>query len=99
MEASLARLGPFLATLKQGFARYGLDLDATLDQVQATLLEQTGDSARVRLRYRLGEGEVDTVLALQRIYGHWYLRDYLRNAEASLQPEATEGATLANTNR
>jgi hypothetical protein len=97
MEASLARLGPFLATLKQGFARYGLDLDATLDQVQATLLEQTGDSARVRLRYRLGDGEVDTVLALQRIDGHWYLRDYLRNAEASLQPDVPEGATLAKT--
>ena len=97
MEASLARLGPFLAALKQGFARYGLDLDATLDQVQATLLEQTGDSARVRLRYRLGDGEVDTVLALQRIDGHWYLRDYLRHAEASLQPEAADAATLAKT--
>ena len=97
MDASLARLGPFLATLKQGFARYGLDLDATLGQLQATLLEQTGDSARVRLRYRLGEGEVDTVLALQRIDGHWYLRDYLRRAEASLQPDAAEPATLATT--
>ena len=97
MEASLARLGPFLAALKQGFARYGLDLDATLDRVQATLLDQTGDTARVRLRYRLGEGEVDTVLALQRIDGHWYLRDYLRHAEASLQPDAAEGTTLAKT--
>ena len=97
MDASLARLGPFLATLKQGFARYGLDLDATLGQLQATLLEQTGDSARVRLRYRLGEGEVDTVLALHRIDGHWYLRDYLRRAEASLEPDAAEPSTLATT--
>lgn len=97
MDASLARLGPFLAVLKRGFARYGLDLDATLDHVQATLLDQTGDTARVRLRYRLGPGEVDTVLALQRIDGHWYLRDYLRNAEASLQPRAADAATLAKT--
>ena len=95
MEASLARLGPFLAALKQGFARYGLDLDATLDQVQATLLDQTGDTARVRLRYRLGEGEIDTVLALQRIDGHWYLRDYLRHAEASLQPSDPDGTAMA----
>ena len=97
MDASLSRLGPFLAALKQGFARYGLDLDATLDQMQATLLDQTGDTARVRLRYRLGEGDVDTVLALQRIEGHWYVRDYLRHAEASLQPRAAEAATLAKT--
>lgn len=96
MEASLARLGPFMAALKQGLGRYGLDLDATLDQAQATLLEQTGDSARVRLRYRLGEGAVDTVLALQRVDGRWYLRDYLRHAEASLQP-AADGATVAKT--
>ena len=97
MEASLARLGPFLAALKQGLARYGLDLDATLDQAQATLLEQTGDSARVRLRYRLGEGAVDTVLVLQRVEGRWYLRDYLRHAEASLQPAVADAATLART--
>lgn len=96
MEASLSRLGPFLAALKQGLARYGLDLDATLDQAQATLLEQTGDSARVRLRYRLGEGEVDTVFDLQRIDGRWYLRDYLRHAEASLRLEAPDGASATS---
>lgn len=98
MQASLQRLGPFVAALKTGFARYGLDLDASLDSVQATLLEQTGDHARVRLRYRLGDGEVDTVLALQRVDGHWYLRDYLRHAEASLQsatPAAAGQATAA----
>jgi hypothetical protein len=97
IDASLTRLGPFLAVLKRGFARYGLDLDATLDRMQATLLDQTGDTARVRLRYRLGEGDVDTVLALQRIDGRWYLRDYLRRAEASLQPGTAETTTLAGT--
>lgn len=95
MQASLQRLGPFLAAMKSGFARYGLDLDASLDSVQATLLEQTGDHARVRLRYRLGDGEVDTVLALQRVDGHWYLRDYLRHAQASLQPATPAAASQA----
>ena len=90
MQATLARLGPFLAALKQGFARYGLDLDATLDQMQVTLLEQTGDRARVRLRYRLGAGDIDTVLAMQRIDGRWYLRDYLRHAQASLRPDTPD---------
>lgn len=93
MTTSLQRLGPFQAALKQGFARYGLDLDASLDSVQATLLEQTGDDARVRLRYRLGSDEVDTVLALQRVDSQWYLRDYLRDAEASLQPGSPVAAS------
>lgn len=99
MAASLRRLGPFLAALKQALARYGLDLDATLDNMSATLLEQTGDTARVRLRYRLGAGEVDTVLALQRVEGHWYLRDYLRRAEASLQPAAPAAAPASTAAR
>lgn len=88
MDESLRRLGPFLGAAKGAFARYGLDLDASLDGLEATLLEQTGDRARVRLRYPLGGETVDAVLALQRIDGRWYLRDHLAHAEASLAADA-----------
>ena len=88
MDDSLRRLGPFLGAAKGALARYGLDLDASLDGLEATLLEQTGDRARVRLRYPLGGGTVDAVLALQRIDGRWYLRDHLAHAEASLAADA-----------
>ena len=88
MEDSLRRLGPFLGAAKDAFARYGLDLDASLDSVEATLLEQTGETARVRLRYRLGAEPIDAVLVLQRIDGRWYLRDHLAHAEASLAADA-----------
>ncbi|UHQ20396.1 hypothetical protein LVB87_04335 [Lysobacter sp. KIS68-7] len=84
LDESLERLGPFLAASKQVFASYGLDLDATLGGLQATLVQQTGDVATVRLRYTLGTQVVDTMLEVQRIDGRWYLEDYLRNAEASL---------------
>ena len=85
MEESLDRLGPFLGAVKQVFATYGLDLDATLDGLQATLVQQNGDTATVRVRYTLGKQPVDTLLLVQRIDGRWYLEDYLRNAEASLE--------------
>lgn len=86
MDASLDRLQPVFAAFKRTFAEYGLDLDASFASVDARLLEQTGDTARVRLRYRLGPGMIDSVVSLQRIDGRWYLRDYLRHAEASLAP-------------
>ena len=84
MQASLRRLGPFMATVKQGLATYGLKLDDSLSGLRASLQQQTGDRARVRLRYTLGDTEIDTVVAVERRGGRWYLSDYLRHAEAAV---------------
>lgn len=84
MDESLERLGPFLAATKQVFGSYGLNLDATFDSLEATLVQQTGDTARVRVRYLLAGEQVDTILDVRRVGGRWYLADYLHNAEASL---------------
>ena len=85
MEASLNRLSPFLATLlAQLRSQYGLDVDASLRGMQVRLLDQTGDSARLRLRYALGSGDIDAIVPAVRIDGHWYLADFVRRAEASL---------------
>jgi hypothetical protein len=85
MDASLKRLGAFLGTTKQVLAMYGLDLDETLDNLDATLVQQTGDAATVRVRYALAGEPVDTLLRVRRVDGRWYLEDYLRNAETSLE--------------
>jgi hypothetical protein len=85
MDGSLRRLAPFAATLKQVLARqYRLPLDASLAGMQVTLQQQTGDQARVRMRYQLGGSDIDTVLSLQRVDGRWYLEDYLRHARAAV---------------
>lgn len=103
MEESLDRLGPFLGAVKQVFATYGLDLDTTLDGLQATLVQQAGDTATVRVRYTLGKQPVDTLLLVQRIDGRWYLEDYLRNAEASLdgpgEPSKAPASAIAGPGR
>lgn len=85
MEASLNRLSPFLATLlAQLRQQYGLDVDAALRGMDVRLLEQTGDSARLRLQYPLAGRDIDAVVPAVRIDGHWYLADFVQRAEASL---------------
>ena len=64
--------------------QYGLDAGASLRGMQARLLDQTGDTARLRLRYTLGGTELDAIVPVVRIDGHWYLADFVRRAEASL---------------
>lgn len=94
MQGSLTRLSPFLATLlAQLRLQYGLDIDASLRALKVTLLQQTGDTARLRLQYPLAGRDIDAVVPAVRIDGHWYLADFVQRAEASLaaEPTATGG--------
>lgn len=85
MEDSLSRMGPFADAFKRAVAQYGLDLDASLDGMQTTLQQQTGDTAQVRMRYRLDDADIDTVVPVQRIAGRWYISDYLKHAQAAVR--------------
>ena len=87
MQASLNRLSPFIATLlAQLRVQYGLDVDASLRALTVQLLVQTGDTARLRLRYQLAGSDIDAIVPVVRIDGHWYLADFVTRAEASLVP-------------
>jgi len=88
MQGALRQLGPFFASSKAVLRRYGLDLDGSLAALQATLLQQTGDRAEVRLRYTLAGRQIDTVIALERHDGRWYPSDGLRRAEAAARQPA-----------
>lgn len=92
MQSSLNRLSPFIATLlAQLRTQYGLDIDASLRGLNVQLLEQTGDRARLRLRYRLAGRDIDAIVPAARIGGHWYLADFVTRAEASLVDAAGSG--------
>ncbi|MEI2457260.1 hypothetical protein [Lysobacter firmicutimachus] len=95
MDRSLRRLGPFVERLKRVLTGYGLDLDAALGSVQASLAEQTGDTARVRIRYRLAGEAVDAYVLVERRDGRWYLSDLLRHAEAEADAPAKPRAAPA----
>ena len=88
MDASLSRLSPFLATLlAQLRQQYGLDIDASLRALRVTLLQQTGDSASLRLQYPLAGHDIDAVVPVVRIDGHWYLADFVRRARETVSAE------------
>ncbi|MBN8716194.1 MAG: hypothetical protein J0I72_00935 [Stenotrophomonas sp.] len=85
MTQSLNRLSPFFATLlAQLRQQYGLDLDASLRSLHVSLVEQTGDRARLRLQYTLADTPIDTLTTAVRIDGRWYLADYVQDAQRSL---------------
>lgn len=84
MTVSLQRMGRFQAAFKQALAPYGLDLDADLDSMDASLQQQTGDTARVRMRYRLAGRPIDAIVTVRRVDGLWYVDDFLRHAEAAV---------------
>ena len=93
MDAGLRRVGRFAAAFKLVLLRYGLDVDAGLDALDASLQQQTGDRATVRMRYRFAGQDIDTTVSLQRIDGRWYLADFLRHAEAALAAPLPAPAT------
>ncbi len=83
MDDSLRRLTPVVVALKESLRAYDLDLDSSLDQMTLSLVSQEGDAARVRMRYPLDGKTIDTVVAVERIDGRWYLSDFLRHARAA----------------
>jgi hypothetical protein len=97
MDASLRRIGPFAAALKLALMRYGLDIDGGLVALDASLLQQTGDRATVRMRYRFAGQDIDTTVSLERIDGRWYLSDLLRHAEAAASQPAAAGVRRRST--
>lgn len=103
MDDSLRRLSAFQRALKQVLGGYGLDLDATLSGLQAEVVDQQGDQARVRLRYTLAGSPVDAVVEARRVDGRWYLADFLRHAQDAVaraqpgMPAATAGAARTGT--
>jgi len=94
LEGGLHRLQPFVQRLKQVLARhYALDLDAALDSLQTLPLDQHGDSARVRVRYRLAGRVVEGTLRLERRDGQWYPADLVRRAQREAERTPTVAAS------
>jgi len=90
MDRSLRRLGPFFGRFKQVLRGYGLDLDAALDSVEVSLIDQNGATGRVQLRYAVAGRRIDAQVRVERIDGQWYLTDMVRHAQG--QADADGGA-------
>lgn len=94
IDDALHRLMPVVAAGKQAMKLYGLDLDADLSAMEVALQAQTGDTAKVRLQYRLAGTPIDAVVDVERREGRWYISDFVTNAEAAVDaaPAAAQPA-------
>jgi hypothetical protein len=66
------KLTQFMAGLKDLGKIYGLDWDAGQAQLQVKVLEQSGNRAKVQIRYPLGKKWVEFSMDLIEHNGHWY---------------------------
>ncbi len=71
-DAAMAKLAVISASGKTVLALYGLDLDASLSGSEATLIEQDGDRASVRVSYPLAASKLSYIQELIEIDGRWY---------------------------
>lgn len=67
-----SKLANFLAGLKELGKIYGLDWNAGQQRLEVTVISQSGDTARVRIRYPLGQKWVEFPMDLIEHNGHWY---------------------------
>ena len=84
MQPALEKGGIALAGVKEVGRAYGLDLDQSLDGMQAELVASEGDTARVKVSYPLFDKTVSFEMELLRRDGVWYSAEAVRQAEAEL---------------
>lgn len=71
-EQALNKAGTLLAASKQVLYIYGLDINAIADSLQVQVLEQQGQSARVRTTITLFDAPISSELDLVLLEGRWY---------------------------
>src|SRR5690606_15990022 len=89
MVESLEKVQPFVAAAVATLAEYGLDLEASVAGLQATVVHQEGDQATVAVSYPLAGRDIRTEVALQRVDGRWYPARSIANARAWVEREAS----------
>lgn len=67
-----SKLANFIAGLKKLGLVYGLDWNAGQSRLEVKVLEQSGNKAKVQIRYPLGQKWVEFSMDLIERDGHWY---------------------------
>lgn len=81
LDAGLARLTPFLSTLLDTAAGYGLDLRTSLTDLRTETAQVQGERAVVPVAYALAGAVVHTQVAMQRQDRRWYLASAMAQAQ------------------
>lgn len=86
-EEMIARASMLLASTKEALRVYELDLDQTLASVQAETLRQQGDTALVRVSFRLLDTDQQFDLAMVRRDDRWLPEAVRRHADEALNAD------------
>lgn len=81
-DDALAKGGLVVAGVKQVFAAYGLDANASLDGLQARQVSGEGDAAVVEVSYPLAGQTIRFEMPMVRRDGGWYSAEAIAEAEA-----------------
>jgi hypothetical protein len=81
-----AKLTIFLAGLKELGKVYDLDWNAGQSRLEVKVLEQSGNRAKVQIRYPLGKKWVEFSMELIEQNGHWYDASALTLFQDTLKP-------------
>lgn len=85
MLPTLEKAGIALKGLKRVGRVYGIDADAALSQVEASVESVEGDIATMQVSYPLLGQTIEFEMRLQRIDGRWYDAEAVRSASSKLQ--------------
>lgn len=85
MEPALDALVPLQGAWLDVLGQYGLDIRQALEGLQAGLLSQQGDRARVQVQYTLAGQIIRFEADMQRQGGRWYMTQNLADADAVLE--------------
>lgn len=72
LDELLRRAGPVLTAAKDAAGLYGLDLDAVADSLRVDVLENTGDTARIRATVTVFGAPIFGETELVLVEGQWY---------------------------
>lgn len=91
-EPAMAKFGVAFEGVKGILKVYGLDLNQTFDSVKASVVSETGDTAKVKVDYTLFGQQLSTVSDMVKIDDRWYGKDAIAQIEKELAPAPADVA-------
>jgi len=82
-DQAMGKAGIAFGGIKEILAMYGLSLDALFDSVRAEQLSVDGDSARVRVHFKLFDKALWHDTDMRRVDGRWYGKDTVEQLAAA----------------
>lgn len=95
MTGSLEKGGLAMKGLKELGLIYGADIDESLDNMEAKLVDASGDQATVEIHYVLLEQDISFEIDMTRIDDRWYPADGIQDAQQTLKQALPAAAVSA----